>query len=361
MLRDKILTGFLGALAMVALAASSPYAATCTATGFYKDGINLTAAMVAQPGETDLSGNTVDATGCNIGIYYGPGTSGTVDSVAVSGANYFGILVAGDCGVSAPSCATVGATSVDITNSSVHDIGESPLNGTQHGDAIAYYAFGVGASATGTVSGNAVYNYQKGGIVALGPGAGATISGNTVTGQTPVDYIAQNGIEIDYGASGQVMRNTVTGNSYIGTNGASSIGILVFGGCGYALTTGVQIVKNTIGSSTLTDGNDIGIALANYDPTCMTAPSTATNNKVINNTLVNAEIVNVSGNGSPAGYQAGILDSGVNDKLINNNISGQGYTPTNANPCSLISPGTEVCAIDTDSSTATKVHANSIP
>jgi hypothetical protein len=352
----KNLSPVLAAIATLTLAASGAYAA-CANTGFYQDGHELTAAVVNPPGTVT---GPLDATGCDIGVYYGPGASGAVDSATISGATYYGVLVAGDCG--GATC-TPGATAVDVTNSTVSEIGDNPLSGSQHGDAITYYAFAPGASATGTVSGNYVSQYQKNGISVKGPGAAATISGNTVKGEGPTNRIAQNGIEIAFGATGQVTRNTVTGNAYTGANDASSAGILIFGGCqdffeNSLLTTGVQIVKNIVGDSTSGDGNDIGVALANYNPTCTTVPTTATNNKAINNAITNGQITNVSGNGSPDGYQAGVLDSGVNDKIINNDISGKGYaTPA---PCALVSGGTETCSIDTDSSTATKVHANSL-
>jgi hypothetical protein len=192
-----------------------------------------------------------------------------------------------------------------------------------------------------------------------GPGSAATVSSNTVVGNGPVNYIAQNGIQIGFGASGQVMRNKVTGHSYTGTSNASSAGILVYGGCGSALTTGVQIVKNVVGDATQADGNDVGVWLANSDPACSGPPSTMTNNKVINNTLTNTEVTNVGGNGYPIGYQAGISDSGVNDKLVNNDISGLGYVPI-SHPCTIpTGAGTEICPIDTSLATAAKVHANS--
>lgn len=57
----------------------------CTTTGFVRDGIDLTAAYI-DPASLPP---TVDATGCNIGVYYGPGTTGTVSSVDISGANYY--------------------------------------------------------------------------------------------------------------------------------------------------------------------------------------------------------------------------------------------------------------------------------
>ncbi len=334
-------------LAGILMATSGGYAgAACTPTGFYKDSMNLTAAVIDPSGTYS---DTLDATGCNIGVYYGPGASGAVDGANISGANYYGVLVAGDCGNDAPSC-TPGATSVDVKNSSINDINDHPLSGDQHGAGIAYYAFAAGASATGTVSGSTVSDYQKSGIIALGPGASVSISNNIVTGIGPTGEIAQNGIEIDYGASGQVTRNVVTGNSYTGTGYAAS-GILVFGGCGTSLTTGVQVVKNVVGSTTPADGNDIGVALDNLDSTCTMAPSTGasgTNNKAINNTITNDERTN----GIP--YQVGVADCGVNDKLIANEISGSGYGGSFDT-----SSDTGYTTIDTDSCTiAAKVQAN---
>jgi hypothetical protein len=125
----------------------------------------------------------------------------------------------------------------------------------------------------------------------------------------------------------------------------------------------VRIVKNVVGSSNPPDGNDIGVALANYnsdptDPNCLMPmpPTTATNNKVINNTITNTELTNNSGNGAPGfGYQAGIYDSGNNDKLINNDISGKGYDRSGC----MFMPGRETCAVDSSSGLLIKNHANS--
>ena len=330
-----------------AVGASPAGAAICMPTGFIRDGMNLTAAVIA---DGDISNQTIDATGCNIGIYYGPGTSGTVENSDISGSNYFGIVATGE-----DSVLNVGTTSVDVTNSKIHNIGEKPFNGTQHGVAVYYYAFSDGASATGAISRNAVSLYQKGGIVANGPNAAVSIGENLVVGNGPVPYIAQNGIQIGFGGDGLIMRNQVTGHSYTGPAGASSAGILIFGGCGNELTTGVRIVKNVVGSSVATDGNDMGVALANYDPTCVMAPTTATNNKVINNTITNTELTNNSGNGA-TGYQAGVYDSGNNDKVINNDISGKGYDPSG---CMFTTVPRETCAVDSSPGFLIKNHANS--
>ena len=56
------------------------------------------------------------------------------------------------------------------------------------------------------------------------------------------------------------------------------------------------------------------------------APTTKTNNSIVNNTISNSlGASNVSGNGNGSGYQVGILDLGNHDNIVNNKISGSGY------------------------------------
>jgi parallel beta-helix repeat protein len=301
---------------VMVLPAALATAATCTDTGFFRDGINMTAAQIGG----NVTGS-LDAGGCNIGVYYGPlydstgttqtGTAdpGNVSGATIFGANYFGVLVNG----------AVGAVSVNVTNSAVHDIGENPLNGTQHGNAIYYRAFG--GTASGTISGNTVSSYQKGGITVNGS-VSATITNNRVTGQGAVDYIAQNGIQVGLGAKATVSGNTVTGNAYTGAGGTSSAGILVIGGDCY----GVSTVNLTITKNTLTN-NDVGIWLFNANATCDGPVTTKTNNAVKNNTISNGAVTNTTGHTATCGYQAGIADVGHKDLIVNNKISGFGYTP----------------------------------
>jgi hypothetical protein len=329
----------LACLAMAAWAAP-----VCTQTGFSRDGINLTAAMINPVGT--VSGE-VDATGCNIGVYYNMG-QGTVSDANIHGANYYGVVADG----------TGAAVTVDVLNSSIHDIGESPLNGAQHGVGIYFTAF-HGNSVSGRISGNTIWNYQKGGIVVNGPDATADVENNIVQGQGRVDYIAQNGIQAGWGATATILRNTVTGNAYTGTNCASSGGIIAVGGPLYGppnvYTTGTRIVGNTVVN------NDVGVYLSNWD--LNGPPSTATNIKAVNNTITNDALTNISGNetscGDPAsggGYQAGVSDVGNNDKIIDNTISGAGYAASGS--VGLI----PVYAIPVDASTSftnrPKVHAN---
>jgi len=303
----------LGAALLPAMANAS--AASCTETGFFRDGINMTAAQIGG----NVTGS-LDAGTCNIGVYYDNTTSGNVTGATIFGANYFGVVVNGD----------VGSVSVNVTGSAIHDIGESPLTGqgSQHGTAVYYRAFG--GTAKGTISGDTVTNYQKNGITING-NVSATVTNNTVTGQGPVSWIAQNGIQLGYGAKATVTSNTVSGNAYTGANLASSGGILVVGGecfgSGLAYTVNLTITKNTL------SGNDVGVWIFNADPTsdpnvCVPPPSSVvTNNAVKINKISNAAVTNTTGTSSTCGYQAGVSDNGKKDLIVNNTISGLGYTP----------------------------------
>ena len=177
----------------------------CTQTGFYRDGINLTAKQIGG----NVTG-TLDATGCNIGVYYGPGTSGTV-SGTISGSNYYGVVA--------------DRAAVNVTGATIHDIGETQPNGSQHGVGVLYTTIEltsdpsnthstVAGHATGTLSGSSITNYQKNGVVISGAGTSVTAQSNTVTGYGMINYIAQNGIEIASGATALVKGNTVSGNWY---------------------------------------------------------------------------------------------------------------------------------------------------
>lgn len=277
-------------------------AASCTATGFIRDTINLTAAIINPP--NTVSGD-VDATGCNIGVYYAPGAKGRVDQANIHGANYYGVVNNG--------------ANVDVTNSNISDIGEKPLNGDQHGVGV-YFAFQ--SNARGNIQGNTIWNYQKGGIVVNGPNSNANIQQNTVIGQGPVNYIAQNGIQAGYGATVSISKNFVYGNSYTGANDAASGGIILVGGDCY----GGNPQIGTVVSQNVGIGNDVGIWFSNLDASCNPL-STPTQDSARNNTLDNNAINNTTGNGPTQGYQAGIADQGDGDVIRNNTICGPGYTP----------------------------------
>jgi hypothetical protein len=338
-MKRLVSTRYLCAIGTVIIAAlAAPRAeAACAPTGFGA----LTAALVNPAGP--VSG-PVNATGCDIGVYYNQGT-GTVANATIFGALSYGVFVNGD----------VNSVAVDVIDSLINDIGDTPFNGNQRGVGIYYRAF-FGGSVTGRISGNTIWDYQKGGIVTNGARVKVQITGNSVTGFGPVGFIAQNGIQIGYGASATVMRNTVEGHSYTGTSTVAG-GIIVVGGPLYGVcpngqpcpyTTGTTIVQNTVRN------NDIGIFLTNlnnWNPLTQTyAPPVQTNIKATNNVISSAALQNNYGGSS---YQAGIADTGNNDKLIGNEISGAGYDPS-------AYPFAYVVGIDADPSFTdrAKVHAN---
>jgi len=304
--KTYFVVGFVVALAFMFATPRAASAAPCVPTGFN----GLTAAMI---NPTATVSGSVNATGCDIGVYFT--SDGLVYQADVFGALWYGVFVHGDAN----------NASVDVIDSQIRDIGDSPFNGTQRGVAVYYRAFYSAGTASGRISGNTIYNYQKGGIVANGPGTDVQIQDNQVTGFHTVNFIAQNGIQIGYGASASVMKNTVVGNSYSGTSTVSG-GIIVVGGPGYgtcpdgnpcAYTVNTKIVQNRV------INNDVGVFLTNLDASG-NAPATATNIKVINNVISNSGLFNNYGG---FGYQAGISDVGNNDKMNGNTISGAGYNP----------------------------------
>ena len=181
-------------------------------TGFFRDGRELTAAQIggAVTGE-------IKADGFDIGVY----NPTSVTDADIHGALYYGVVVNG-------------ITNVNTTTSKIHDIGDSPLNGMQRGRAITYIN-----GASGTISGNKVYDFQKNGIEVINLAAdgvspssvrtSATVQKNVITGEGDIDYIAQNGIVIRGGASATVKGNAISDLNYI-PDTTEACGLLILDG-----------------------------------------------------------------------------------------------------------------------------------
>jgi hypothetical protein len=306
--------------------------ATCTQTGFVRDGINLTAALI----NPLTVPSPLNATGCNIGVYFDNTIAGgvaTLNGVEIRGANYYGVVVNGDAG----------PLTIHFTKNIIHNIGEVPFNGTQHGVGLYIRSF-FGFNVMGDVTGNLVYAYQKGGIVANGSGVKLSkVDSNQVYGLGHVNFIAQNGIQIGYGAlpfPSEVDGNTVTGNSYIGLpgDGSASGGILVVGGPGYGtcpdgnpcpytktVLIGINSALTTIVPNVLLN-NDVGVYSSNLAADMISTSPTPTTVLIIGNTAGSDISYNAS-------YQAGISDQGNTDYIVGNRIlQGGGYgSPCNSN------------------------------
>jgi len=297
------------AFAFVAAAVCAPQAAlaACTSTsfniytGYGSTGAAMTAALVNPAG--NVSGD-VDASGCDIGVYYGPGKHGHVANANIHGAKYFGVVNDGG--------------RVEVESSSVSDIGDL-TSGTSRGYGIFFW--GGSNVALGSVHHSVVWRYQKNGIVIAGDHAYADVYSNSVLGEGQTMRIAQNGIEVIAGANASIYGNFVFGDAYTGSGGYGdqAAGILIYGGTCYtgvtvSLVTGVKVERNVVSDS------DIGIALTNCTSPGV-AVTTATRNVADNNTLVNNAVTSVT---APP-YQAGIQAIGKSDTITDNDTCGPGY------------------------------------
>lgn len=319
----------------------SATAGTCTPTGFFRDGLNMTAALINPVSPSGV----LDATGCNIGIYIDhtmPGGAAAIEAVDIYGANYFGVLVNGDAG----------PVHANIRNNFIHNIGEVPFNGSQHGVAVYIRAFFAAHVVTGEIIGNTIYAYQKGGIVVNGPGGKVSkVNNNRVTGQGHVTYIAQNGIQVGYGAMpypSQVVGNVVTGHSYIGTpgDGSSSAGILVVGGPWLGTCPDGNVcpyTKQVLMAGNILLNNDSGVYAYNAEAD-FSAPPSPTQSFVVQNLAGSDFCYNQS-------YQAGISMFGNTDYIYYNYVlQGGGYGPA---ACGI--------AIDVTGSVNVQSGGNNVP
>ena len=233
-MKKRLLLGVTSALVLGAVAAPTAQAA-CTPVNTSRGA--LTAAVV----NADVIGADIDATGCDIGVYYDDAGPNLVDASRVHGALEYGVFNDG--------------SDVTVNDSDVFDIGDDPKNGVQRGIGV-HFEGNPGDPATGTISDSSIFEYQKNGITVNDSTASANITDTTVTGLGKVEFIAQNGIQISRGADPlDVSGNTVTGNHYTGpSKPTTATGILLF----EADVTGRDVGK--ISSSNTVKQNQANIA-----------------------------------------------------------------------------------------------------
>jgi hypothetical protein len=311
-LAGAVLLGALGG----AVAPAGAAGASCIATGALdRDGSALTARIV-NPGRA-VTGR-VDATGCDVGIYFSRGR-GEVVHANVFGARYYGVLVDGNGH----------DVAVDVRDSTLHDIGDAPMTSARHGEGVAYRGFG--GTATGTVAGNRIWNFQEAGINLTGPGTTGLVAQNTVTGRGETDVISQNGIQVIFGAHGTVRANAIADLRYTGPNVGN--GVLVVGGEGYGqpYTRDVTIDRNVI------TGADVGINVFEIDEAGNPAPL-PTRIVMTRNVIRNDRLTNIAGWSDELGFQAGIADYANGDRIVGNRISGLGYHADACGDAAVCSP-----------------------
>ena len=192
-------------------------------------------------------GWTLDGAGHTITAYDGPdehflgavvaneGAVAHVRNVTVTAYDLADVCDAGDDRLRG---IMLNGASGSIVASKVLDLNQG-ASGCQEGNAIELRNApfdNTGVDTVVTVGDNEVRGYQKGGIVANGS-VNVAIMRNTVQGVGPVDYIAQNGVQIAFGATGVVESNSIANNFYTGPEVAC--GLLFFE------ADGVKQRKNT--------------------------------------------------------------------------------------------------------------------
>ena len=152
----------------------------------------------------------------------------TIQNVRITTNNLTNTCDAGDDRLRGILIEGVGAT---ILDNHVNNINQG-ISGCQEGNAVEVRNAPFDGTHPNTIfthiEGNTIKSYQKGGIVTNGD-VQVKIKYNTVTGLGPIDYIAQNGIQVGFGAFGNINFNNVYDNEYTPQTFGSG-GILVFAG-----------------------------------------------------------------------------------------------------------------------------------
>jgi hypothetical protein len=132
-----------------------------------------------------------------------------------------------------------------VSNCVIKDVRDNPISGTQHGIGI-YALADNGTNRTLNLSNTTITGFQKNGTVFAGANLSVSANGNTITGAGPVNFIAQNGIQLSTGATGTITNNVVSAISYTPFTW-SATGILVYGASGPVLTTGNTVTNAMVG------------------------------------------------------------------------------------------------------------------
>ncbi|HET6794085.1 MAG TPA: right-handed parallel beta-helix repeat-containing protein [Acidimicrobiales bacterium] len=253
-----VMAGMAGAAGMVLMGPAGVVPAHAAASCSPAGTSGFTAAMVATAGQS-ISGQTIDATGCDLGIYIGPSaTNVTVDGVTISGANDHAIYAQDTTGVT-------------IKNSTIQNNGVKPTAGVTENKAVE-----LDGSTNSSVTNNTVQNNVADGAIGvdddgpLSPGAPApgpkqpvnasniTVSGN----KAPNNYGGCTIVVAAYDAGSVVDHITVTGNTVSGTPGQFGpngpvIGQIVVANDG----PGNRITNTTVSGNTITGSALAGIVL----------------------------------------------------------------------------------------------------
>lgn len=250
-----------GSLSFVGAAgAQAVTAPTCTKN---VGGIGLSAMMVAQAHQV-ISNRTINAKGCDIGIYVGPNmTNVVIDHVTVTGANFDGILA------QRTTYLTVKNSTITGNAFGTIDPKAPPLPGSGVKSRVAQ-AFGIslfGVSHS-TITRNNVFNNGRGGIGVMdigpfNPGA-LTQNPKAKPAASANDVISNNTLTKNYNGcavvtatqnpAGRIIAMTISGNTITGTGmsktwGPDLGGIVVAANAPGSSAVDVSVHQNTISRS----------------------------------------------------------------------------------------------------------------
>lgn len=122
-----------------------------------------------------------------------------------------------------------------VSEVTVRNVMNAEFSGIQHGIAVGAYN-GDGQQRTVTLEDSTLVDYQKGGLVASGPGLTARVTDNEITGQGPTDVTGQNGVQISGSAAAVIEGNVVSDNEYT-SDGWLATNVLVYGASESQTTT----------------------------------------------------------------------------------------------------------------------------
>ena len=246
-----------GAFAVSGTAATALLSQSAGAVGCVPAGsTGLTTAIDATT-NTPITSQTVDATGCDVGIYVEPGVtaltiggSAASDGVTVTGANDTGILVDQ-------------ADQVTIQNDTVQNNGVNPNPKIESFGGIVL----VGAS-NAVVNSNTVTNNSGGGVVVNDNGPvnpGAPNPGPNAPVTATNDVVSMNTISGNYGScgivyathntGGSISDGTIDGNTITGhigvfkSTGPDLGGIVVAAASAGATVSNVSVTNNNVSNS----------------------------------------------------------------------------------------------------------------
>jgi hypothetical protein len=137
--------------------------------------------------------------------------------------------------------AVLGGATLNLSNTTVRNIRDTPFSGCQNGEGIRVGTpRGSGTSVVGhaTINNVVATGYQKNGIVVSGVGSSAQITNSTTVGAGQTTVIAQNGVEVISGATAQVNANVIR-DDYYPPKTFTACGLLIIG------AAGVQASGNT--------------------------------------------------------------------------------------------------------------------